>query len=79
VIADAATGAPSLRAALAEAVALVASRKGQLGLAVAAEDDDIVDPYRRSDATYERSAAQLVPAAERAAHVLRIAAAAPRG
>ncbi|MGD8194393.1 low molecular weight phosphatase family protein [Herbiconiux sp. P18] len=79
VIADAAAGAPSLRAALAEAVALVASRKGQQGLAVSAGDDDIVDPYRRSDETYERSAAQLVPAAERAAHVLRVAANAFRG
>ncbi|MCS5723081.1 low molecular weight phosphatase family protein [Herbiconiux sp. CPCC 203407] len=64
----------SPRAGLAEVVAFVASRKGQIGPPASTEDDDVIDPYRRSDSTYERSAAQLVPAAEEVARVLRIAA-----
>jgi protein-tyrosine phosphatase len=64
----------NVRAGLAEVVALVASRKGQIGPPATTEDDDVVDPYRRSDSTYERSAAQLVPAAEEVARVLRVAA-----
>ena len=75
-IVDASAVAPNLRAGLAEVVALVASRKGQVGPPVASEDDDVIDPYRRSDETYERSAAQLVPAAEEVARVLRLAASA---
>jgi protein-tyrosine phosphatase len=64
----------NVRAGLAEIVAFAASRKGQIGPPATTEDDDIVDPYRRSNETYERSAAQLVPAAEEVARVLRIAA-----
>jgi protein-tyrosine phosphatase len=64
----------NVRAGLAEVVAFVASRKGQIGPPATTEDDDVIDPYRRSDATYERSADQLVPAAEEIARVLRIAA-----
>lgn len=75
-IVEASAVAPNLRAGLAEVVALVASRKGQVGPPVASEDDDVIDPYRRSDETYERSAAQLVPAAEEVARVLRLAASA---
>ncbi|WP_378147696.1 low molecular weight phosphatase family protein [Cnuibacter sp. UC19_7] len=63
----------TVKAALAEVVALVASRRGQTGVATSSDEDDVVDPYRRSDETYERSAQQLVPAAERVAHVLRTA------
>jgi len=72
-IAAAAARGTSLRSGLAEVVALVASRKGQSGVPVSAEDDDVIDPYRRSDATYERSAGQLVPAADEVARVLRAA------
>ena len=61
------------KASLAEVVALVASRKGQFGFVTSPDDDDVIDPYRRSDETYERSAQQLVPAAEQVARVLRIA------
>lgn len=73
-IAAVAARAGTVRAGLAEVVALVASRKGQIGPPATTEDDDVIDPYRRSDSTYERSAAQLVPAAEEVARVLRIAA-----
>jgi protein-tyrosine phosphatase len=50
-----------VRARLVEAVELAASRRG-LELPEAPEDDDIVDPYRRSQSVYDLSAAQLVPA-----------------
>ncbi|MDR6691216.1 protein-tyrosine phosphatase [Microbacterium sp. 1154] len=40
---------------------LMASRRGTLP-PVAAEDDDVVDPYRRSSRTYELSEAQLLSA-----------------
>jgi len=72
-LAETAARGGSLRGGLAEVVALVASRKGQSGVPVSAEEDDVIDPYRRSDDTYERSAAQLVPAAEEVARVLRAA------
>lgn len=73
-IAAASQRAGSVRGGIAEVVALVASRKGQIGPPASTEDDDVVDPYRRSDETYERSAAQLVPAVDEVARVLRIAA-----
>ena len=68
----------SVRAALAEVVAFVASRKGQVGLPSSTAEDDILDPYRRSQESYETSAAQLVPAAEEVARVLRVAATSAR-
>ena len=37
------------------------------------EDDDVIDPYGRSWQTYERSAAQLVPALDEVVRVLRVA------
>ncbi|WOQ69206.1 low molecular weight phosphatase family protein [Microbacterium limosum] len=38
------------------------------------EDDDVVDPYRRSHRTYDLAAAQLTPAIDEVARVLRIVA-----
>jgi protein-tyrosine phosphatase len=38
-----------------------------------AEDDDVVDPYRRSSETYARSAAQLVPALDEVERIVRAA------
>lgn len=73
-IADVASGAPTPRAGIAEVVAFVASRKGQVGFPASTSDDDILDPYRRGDEAYEQSAAQLVPAADEVARVLRVAA-----
>lgn len=37
------------------------------------EDDDVIDPYRRSQDTYELSASQLSPAVDEAARVIRAA------
>jgi len=47
---------------------------GQRGMAPAAPDeDDVIDPYRRSQNTYELSASQLVPAVAEVARVVRVA------
>jgi protein-tyrosine phosphatase len=65
--------APDASRRVRAAAALVASRRGH-GLARAGSDDDVIDPFRRSWDTYERSAAQLVPALDEVVRVLRIAA-----
>ena len=57
----------------AAAVDLVASRRGFLPLLDNPNEDDVVDPYGRSDATYARSAAQLLPAVESVRALLRAA------
>lgn len=59
---------------LTELVHAVAARRGLVERPDDAADDDIVDPYRRGDAVYRQSAAQLVPAAEIAVRTLRRAA-----
>lgn len=50
---------------------LVGSRRGIVAADPA--DDDVVDPYRRSQTTYDLSASQLVPAVTEAARVIRAA------
>ncbi|MGP6176003.1 arsenate reductase/protein-tyrosine-phosphatase family protein [Microbacterium sp. A196] len=57
------------RARLAAVTALVTQQRGMSPHA--ADDDDVIDPYRRSHETYERSAAQLVPAVDEVARILR--------
>lgn len=68
--ADAAGDSP--RARLAAVTALVALQRGATAPASQA-DDEVIDPYRRSRETYEKSAAQLVPAIDEVARVLRAA------
>lgn len=47
---------------------------GQRGLVPAAPDeDDVIDPYRRSQATYDLSASQLVPAIAETERAIRVA------
>jgi protein-tyrosine phosphatase len=47
---------------------------GQRGLVPPDPDhDDVIDPYRRSQETYELSAAQLVPAIDEVSRVVRVA------
>ncbi|TFD40328.1 low molecular weight phosphatase family protein [Cryobacterium sp. TMT2-10] len=43
-------------------IGLAASQRGAVVPLVSADDDDVVDPYRRSDEVYVESAQQLVPA-----------------
>ncbi|VXB27135.1 low molecular weight phosphatase family protein [Frigoribacterium sp. 9N] len=69
--ADASTVADRLRAT----VALLASRRGTVEAPDDALDDDVVDPYRRSDETFTESGRQLVPAADVLVDVLTRAAA----
>jgi protein-tyrosine phosphatase len=59
------------RARLSAALRLLGDQRG-LTLA-AAEDDDVIDPYRRSQATYEASAAQLIPAIDEVERIVRAA------
>ncbi|WP_417508025.1 low molecular weight phosphatase family protein [Microbacterium sp.] len=54
------------------AVALAVT--GQRGMAAAApENDDVIDPYRRSRETYELSASQLAPAIDDVERIVRAA------
>lgn len=55
---------------LAATVALVASRRGSVEMPEQAGDDDVIDPYRRDDATYSLSGSQLFPATETVAGLL---------
>lgn len=68
--ADAAGASP--RARVAAAVALVSGQRG-LGAQAAPQDDDVIDPYRRERTVYDESAAQLVPAIDTVARVVRVA------
>ena len=43
-------------------IPLAASQRGAVAPPASADDDDVVDPYRRSDEVYVESAQQLVPA-----------------
>ena len=60
-------GSPAER--LAALLPLAAAQRGQVR--AAAEDDDVVDPYRRSARVYAQSFAELAPAVQRIAEVVR--------
>ncbi|WP_091230747.1 low molecular weight phosphatase family protein [Microbacterium sp. 3J1] len=64
---------PSAR--LRAGVAAVAARRGMTAPPSTPDDDDIVDPYRRSWATYERAGEQLVPAIDQVERVVRLSVA----
>ncbi|MFD3443006.1 low molecular weight phosphatase family protein [Microbacteriaceae bacterium 4G12] len=59
---------------LSALVALVGSRRGVVAPAATADDDEVIDPYKRSDATYALSGEQLIPAADAVADILLRAA-----
>lgn len=63
------TPSDKLRAALQ----VVAAHRGMTPPPVDPSDDDVVDPYRRSWNTYQRSADQLVPAIDQVVRVVRLA------
>lgn len=74
----AALPADDISGRFATLVEVAASQRGIVSPPASADDDDIVDPYRRSDDTYAESARQLVPAVnavvslfQRAATVVR--------
>ncbi|PZU38458.1 MAG: low molecular weight phosphatase family protein [Microbacterium sp.] len=56
------------------AVAHVASLRSAVEPPHDPADDDVIDPFRRSERTYALAAAQLVPAVDEVARVLRVVA-----
>lgn len=64
----------SIEDRLREAIDLVAQLRGSLPPLDDPAEDDVVDPYRRSDEVYALSAQQIVPAVNTAAMLLRSAA-----
>lgn len=69
--ADAAGSDPGAR--VRAAVATVAGMRGMSAPPADPEDDDVIDPYRRSWQTYQLSGAQLSPAIEEIVRVIRLA------
>lgn len=63
-------GGSSPRARLAAVTALLARRRGPAS-GTSPDDDDVIDPFRREREVYEASAAQLAPAVDEVARVLR--------
>ncbi len=69
--ADAAsTSDPSLR--LRAAVGAIAGQRGLVLPPATPDDDDVIDPYRRSTRTYALSGAQLDPALDEVTRVVRL-------
>lgn len=69
--ADAAGEDASLR--VRAAVAAVAAMRGRSAPPASPEDDDVIDPYRRSWETYQLSASQLAPGIDAVERVLTLA------
>lgn len=67
-------GATTAEDGMRAAVSLAAAMRGTITPPAEADEFDIVDPYRRSDRTYELSFEQLAPAADAAATFLTSAA-----
>lgn len=74
-IADVASAAgPDQTARLKAAIAAVADLRGHIPPLADQTAYDVVDPYRRSWATYERSAREMLPGLEQVERVLKVAA-----
>jgi protein-tyrosine phosphatase len=56
---------PSLTSTLRAAVPLLAAQRGYAPQPMSPEDDDVVDPYRRSQEIYDQSEAEIMDAVER--------------
>ncbi|MGS0561272.1 arsenate reductase/protein-tyrosine-phosphatase family protein [Microbacterium aurugineum] len=59
------------RARFAAVLGLLSAERGPL--TAGTEDDDVIDPYRRSAETYARSSAQLLPGIDEVERLVRIA------
>lgn len=55
------------------ALSAIAGRRGLVLPPAHPDDDDVVDPYRRSAATYERSAVELTPGMDAVVRVVELA------
>lgn len=74
-IADAAAlGGTDQTARLKAAVAVIADMRGRVPAPADPDAYDVVDPYRRSWATYQRSAAEMMPGINQIERVLKLAA-----
>lgn len=71
----AASGGAGGRERFAAALAVVAGRRGLVLPPASLEEDDVVDPYGRSTATYERSADEMAPGIAAVERIVRIAVA----
>jgi protein-tyrosine phosphatase len=60
-------------------IALAAAQRGAVAPPASVDDDDVVDPYRRSDEVYAESAQQLVPAVNAVTALFHRAATLRRG
>jgi protein-tyrosine phosphatase len=69
--------APGVEERLRSRVASAAAFRGVVPSLRRVEDADVIDPYRRSDAVYEASAAQLVPAVDAVSRFILKAAGGP--
>ena len=61
------------RARFAAALAVVAGRRGLVLPPASPDDDDVIDPYGRSTATYERSADEMAPGLAAVERIVRVA------
>ncbi|MGX1793249.1 arsenate reductase/protein-tyrosine-phosphatase family protein [Microbacterium sp. NPDC055312] len=66
-----ASAGPAAGARLQALARLIGSQRGLVP--AEPDNDDVIDPYRRSQKTYDLSASQLVPAVNEAARVIRAA------
>lgn len=73
--AAASAGGAGGRERFAAALAVVAGRRGLVLPPASPEEDDVVDPYGRSTATYERSADEMAPGIAAVERIVRIAVA----
>lgn len=74
IVSAADAAGPEGSARVRAASALIAAQRGLAESPLIAEDDDVIDPYRRSWKTYELSASQLDPAIDQVVRVVRLAA-----
>ena len=61
------------RARFAAALAVVAGRRGLVLPPASPDDDDVIDPYGRSTATYARSADEMAPGLAAVERIVRVA------
>lgn len=65
--------AADARARVAAALAVVAARRGLVLPPTSPDDDDVIDPFGRSTATYERSADEMAPGLAAVERIVRVA------
>ena len=78
VAAGAALAETSRSERFAAALALLAARRGVVPPPESPSDDDVVDPYRRSTATYERALREMLPGLAAVERVVRLVCSASR-